>query len=196
LSFALGDGKKLLLSTGVQLSRHGNLYIITSENGNSVTALLNSSPTMWWIDVTVGLGHALGQTRGLLGNPRGLEQVIATSAGVVLNEPVSFTDLYHAYAESWRVKPNESLFNVRTTIKAGIPSKPFFAADLNPKVAAPAQAACREAGITEPALLESCILDTAVLGDKVAVKAFLRVRAPMRVMKPVLHQAPMREVEK
>jgi hypothetical protein len=192
----LADGKKLLLPTGVQLSRHGNLYIITSEDGNSVSAVLNSAPTMWWINVTVGLGHTLGQTRGLLGNPRGFEQVIATSAGVVLNEPVSFTDLYHAYAESWRVKPNESLFTEATTIRPGIPSKPFFAADLDTRVAAPAEAACREAGVTEPALLESCILDTAVLGDKVAVKAFVLARQPLHVMKPVLHLAPMKEVEK
>src|SRR4030095_14903933 len=60
----LDDGKTLELSHGVQISRHGNTYDITSEHGNSVRAVLNST----WINVTVGLGHPQTHARGLLVN--------------------------------------------------------------------------------------------------------------------------------
>ncbi len=91
----LADGKDLLLPTGVQVSRRGNLYAISSENGNNVRAVLNGA----YIDTHVGLGHGAQQPRGLLGNPnRNINQLV-TSNGVVLTEPVAFTDLYHGYAE-------------------------------------------------------------------------------------------------
>ena len=68
----LADGKTVLLPSGVQISRSGNLYVIWSESGNVVRATLNST----WIDVTVGLGHAPTDSRGLLGNSRGNAQVL------------------------------------------------------------------------------------------------------------------------
>lgn len=183
----LADGKSILLPTGVQISRHGNLYVISSESGDRVRATLNST----WIDVNVGLGHApLTEMRGLLGNPKGNAEALETSDGVVLKEPVSFTDLYHTYADSWRVQPRDSLFSVETTIRPGIPDKPFFASNLDPKASAKARAACKAAGITVPDLLESCTLDTTVLNDKTAAKVFVHARPPRVVIKPVLRHTP------
>jgi hypothetical protein len=184
----LADGKSVLLPTGVQVSRHGDLYLVSSETGNSVSATLNST----WIDVTVGLGRApLTETRGLLGNPKGNSRELATSNGVVLRAPVSFIDLYHTYADSWRVQPNESLFTLETTIRPGIPDKPFFASDLDPQASARALTACKAAGITAKELLESCTLDTAVLNDKKAVNVFIHTPPPLHVIKPVLHIEPL-----
>jgi len=194
----LADGKTILLPTGVQVSRQvttqGDEYVILSDSGDHVTALLQNAvqPPEWWINVTVGLGHApQTEVRGLLGNPQGNAQELATSNGVVLNAPVSFTDLYHTYADSWRVQPNESLFTDPTTITPGIPTEPFFASDLDPKVAATALTACKAAGITVQALLDSCTLDTAVLNDKAAVKVFIHALPPRNVIKPVLRVAPL-----
>jgi hypothetical protein len=193
----LADGKTILMPTGVQVTRHGNLYLISSANGDRVRAMLNSSTTMSWIDVTVGLGRApLSEARGLLGNPKGNAQVLETSHGVVLKEPVSFTDLYHTYADSWRVRPNESLFTEETTIKPGIPGKPFFASDLDPKVSARARAACKAAGIKVQELLEACTLDTTVLEGETPVKVFVHARAPIHVMRPILQIKPVKEVKK
>jgi hypothetical protein len=178
----LADGKSVLLPTGVQVTRRGNVYLVSSENGNRVRATLNST----WIDVRVGLGHAsLAQTHGLLGNPNGNAQALATSKGVVLKEPVSFNDLYHTYADSWRVAANTSLFNQATTIKPGIPERLFAVKDLDPKASAAALASCKAAGITHPDLLESCTLDTTVLKDKVALKVFIHAPPPLRVVRPV-----------
>jgi hypothetical protein len=185
----LADGSTIAESTGVQIVRHGSVYIVTNDSGDSMSATLNPQ----WIDVNVGLGHALTEIRGLLGNPKGTEQVLATSAGVVLNEPVTFTDLYHTYADSWRVHPKDSMFTEPATIKAGIPAKPFYASEIDPQLAGPALEVCKAAGITNRDLLESCTLDTVVLNNKIAVKAFVFARRPIRVMKPVLHLEPVKK---
>jgi hypothetical protein len=177
----LADGKDLLLPTGVQVSRRGNLYAITDEKGNSVRAELMGA----YINTHVGLGHTpQPQARGLLGTPNGNLNQLVTSNGVVLREPVLFRDLYHTYAESWRVPPRESLFTEETTIRFGIPTKPFYASDLTRKEAARALAACKAAGIKNPTLLDSCTLDTTVLNDETAVKVFVQLPPPRHVIKP------------
>ena len=79
----LADGKDLLLPTGVQVSRRGNLYVISSENGNNVRAMLNGA----YIDAHVGLGHGARQPRGLLGHRNRNVNQLVTSNGVVLTEP-------------------------------------------------------------------------------------------------------------
>jgi len=181
----LADGKSILLPTGVQISKHGNVYIISSESDDRVRATLNST----WIDVKVGLGVSpRPQVRGLLGNPLGNALELVTSNGVVLRAPVLFRDLYHTYAESWRVNPEESLFAEETRIRFGIPSKPFYASDLTRKEAARALAACKAAGVKNAALLDSCTLDTTVLNDETAVKAFVHLPPPRHVIKPGAHR--------
>lgn len=182
---ALADGATILRPTGVQISRVGNVYSISDERGNRVRATLNST----WIDVAVGLGLSPHSgVRGLLGNPSGNGQELLTADRVVLKAPVLFRDLYHTYAESWRVPPKESLFTRQTSIKFGIPARPFYASDLTREQSARALAACKAAGVKNPALLEACTLDTVVLNDKTAVKAFVGAPAPRHVIKPILHR--------
>jgi hypothetical protein len=182
---ALADGDTILRPTGAQISRVGNVYSISDERGNRVRATLNNT----WIDVAVGLGLAPHSgVRGLLGNPGGNGQELVTADRVVLKAPVLFRDLYHTYAESWRVSPKESLFTRETSIKFGIPAKPFYASDLTREQSARALAACRAAGVKNPVLLDACTLDTTVLNDKTAVKAFVGAPAPRHVIKPILHR--------
>lgn len=179
----LADGRDLLLATGVQISRRGNVYAITSEAGDSVRATLNNT----WMNVAVGLGHTpQPQASGLLGSPNGPAQQLVTSTGVALKEPVAFEDLYHTYADSWRVPANESLFSEATTIKAGIPDKLFFAQQLSPQDYARANAICKAAGIASRSLLEACTLDTAVLNDEAAANVFVHAPPPRHVVRPVL----------
>ncbi len=181
VSTDLADGKTTLLPTGVQIARLGNVYTISSESGDQVRATLNST----WIDVAVGLGFSSRpNVRGLLGNPLGNAQELVTSSGVLLKAPVLFQDLYHTYAESWRVPPRESLFTGKTGIRFGIPTKPFYSSDLTRQQAAHAVAACKAAGIKNPTLLDSCILDTTVLHDDTAVKVFVNLPLPRHVIKP------------
>ena len=176
---SLADGKATLLSTGVQISRQGNVYTISSESGDQVRATLNST----WIDAAVGLGFSpRPNVRGLLGNPLGNARELVTSIGVVMTAPVLFQDLYHTYAESWRVPPRESLFTGET--RFGIPTKAFYASDLTRQQAARGLAACKAAGIKNTTLLDSCVLDTTVLNDKTAVKVFVEMPLPHYVIKP------------
>jgi hypothetical protein len=175
----LADGKSTLLPTGVQISRQGNVYTISSESGDQVRATLNST----WIDAAVGLGFSpRAKVRGLLGNPLGNARELVTSTEVTLAAPVLFQDLYRTYAESWRVPPRESLFGGET--RFGIPARAFYSSDLTREQAAHALEVCKAAGVTNPTLLDSCILDTTVLHDDTAAKAFVNLEPPRHVIKP------------
>jgi hypothetical protein len=186
----LADTQSILLPTGVQVSRHDNVYLMSNESGDRVRAEIQTTFNTPLINITVGLGHTpRPQVRGLLGNPNGKAQTLQTMDGVVLKEPVSFTDLYHTYTDGWRVQPKDSLFTESTAIKPGIPAEPFFAKDLDPTASAKALGACKAAGITAKALLDSCTLDTTVLSDERAVQVFVHAPAPRHVIKPVLHNA-------
>jgi len=179
----LDDGKTIEMPDGVQVRRQGNLYVISSERGDSVRATLNST----WMDLAVGLGHTpQAQARGLLGTPNENAQALVTSSGNVLRMPVSFNDLYHPFADGWRVQANQSLFSEATTIRAGIPSQLFTTQHLTPQDRAHALAICKANHITTPALLDACTLDTAVLNDEAAARVFVRTPAPRIVLKPVV----------
>ena len=106
----LGDDKSITLPSGVHVARSGNVYLFTRPSGESVRADVNSS----YINVSVDLGAApQAKVYGLLGNANGNmgEDDLATRNRVVLKQPLSFEDLYHPYADSWRVSPRESLLD-------------------------------------------------------------------------------------
>lgn len=176
----LADGKSILQSTGVQVTRHGNVYTISAENGDRVRTTLNNT----WIDTAVGLGHTPRPVRGLLGNPAGNARELLTSSEVALVAPVQFPDLYGPYAESWRVPPRESLFNEEKTIKFGVPAKTFYSTDLTAQQAARARKICRKAGVTNSTFVDSCMVDVTMLNDETAAKVFGHLPAPLHVMKP------------
>jgi len=148
-----------------------------NDAGDSVRAQINSG----WIDASVGLGRWPTKVSGLLANANSDPNQLETSAGVVLNQPVSFEDLYHRFGESWRVKKGESFLCKEPKVKKGIPSRPFYARDLDREKAERARAVCLKAGVKEGPLLESCILDVTVIGNKTAAKVFATQRAPVVV---------------
>ena len=172
----LGDGKAVSAPDGVDVSRRGNVYSITGPSGNSVRATVNAT----WIDVQVGLGDCCAKVKGLLGNTTENVNQIAARDGTVLTSPFHFEELYHRYADSWRVSPKESLLQVcgDRDVEHGIPGKPFFARDLDPKVFERAYAVARAAGVKEGALLDAATLDVAVIGDAKAARAFVARMPP------------------
>ena len=60
----------------------------------------------------------------------------------------------------------------------GIPRKPFYASDLEPKVREKALAICTAAGVKPGPLLDACTLDVAVIGNEEAAKVFVRADNP------------------
>lgn len=174
------DGKTLDLPGGVRIARQGNLYQITSKSGDSLTATVN--PT--WIDVAVGLGSWPAEVHGVLSNPNENVNQIETRDGMVLTNPFSFDDLYHRFADSWRVSGDASMLsacNAEKVIEVGIPKRAFYAKDLEPGIREKAQGVCTTAGVKPGPLLEACTLDVAVIGRDAAAKVFVDANPPAAV---------------
>jgi hypothetical protein len=167
------------LPDGADISRRGNVYMIRDGAGNSVRASVNDS----YIDVAVGLGRWPTDARGVLANARGNANLIAARDGAVVSAPFPFETLYHRYADSWRVGPDDSVLSACGEAKAepGLPRKPFFAKDLPAKIYKKARAVCTSAGVKIKPLLDACTLDVAVIGDDSAAKVYVGMRAPLVV---------------
>jgi len=176
----VGDGQTLGLPGDVGIARQGNVYQLTSEEGNSVRATVN--PT--WIDVVVGLGQWPSPVRGLIANPNGNLNQIEARDGFVLTNPFNFNDLYHRFADSWRVSGEASMLSVCSGGKpaeVGIPERTFYAKDLEPGLREKAQGVCTTAGVKQGPLFEACTLDVAVIGNDLAAKVFVEQLPPAAV---------------
>lgn len=178
MAIEVADGKTLSLPSGVDILRIGNVYVVVDQRGNSMRAELNGS----YINVSVGLGRWPTKVRGILANANGNPNQIETRAGAVLSNPFAFSDLYHKYADSWRVAPRESLLSVcGKATEVGIPKAPFYARNLDPLVSRRARTVCIAAGVKEGSLQDACTLDVAVLGREDAAKVFVGLRKPTTV---------------
>jgi von Willebrand factor type D domain len=171
------DGGQLALSEGGNVVRKGNVYFVLAPTGDSIRATVNSA----YIDVSVGLGRWPTKVRGLLANANGKVNEIEAQDGAVLTSPFVFEKLYSHYADSWRVPPNQSLLSpCGEGVERGIPKKPFFANDLNPKLAERNRAICTQAGVRGGRLLDACMIDVAMLGSG-AAKVFAGMLMPIVV---------------
>jgi hypothetical protein len=160
----LPEGRTISLASGVDITLSGGVYIVTDQSGNSVRV----TPYPGYLDVAVGVGTWPTKVRGLLGNPDNDVKLLEASDGTIFSVPLSFSDLYYRYGDSWRVKPSASLLApCGTQVEESNPKKPFFADDLEPDIRERATAICRNAGVPA-AWLGACTLDVAVLGEKAA----------------------------
>jgi hypothetical protein len=172
----------LALPDEVDITRRGNVYFITSPSGDSVSATVHGSPG--WIDVAVGFGRWPANVKGILANANNNLNQIAASDGAVLTNAFSFDDLYHHYADSWRVSPRESLLSAcGAATETRAPSATFYPNDLDPQVRERTRAVCTTAGVTEPAFLDACTVDVAMIGNDEAAKVFVSKRPPAAVGK-------------
>ena len=174
------NDQTLELPGGVGIARQGNVYQLTSEEGDSVRATVN--PT--WIDVAIGLGQWPSSVRGLIANPNGNVNQIAARDGFVLTNPFNFNDLYHRFADSWRVSGETSMLsacNVEGPREVGIPERTFYAKDLEPAIREKAKGVCTTAGVKPGPLHDACTLDVAVIGNDLAAKVFVDQLPPVAV---------------
>jgi hypothetical protein len=179
----LGDGHALY-TNGVTVWRKGNVYWVTSRNGNTLRATVNA----FWIDAWVSFGQCYTNARGLLVNANGNVNQLEARNGTVITNPFSFSDLYSLYGNSWRVAPKNSLLCVFRDEKlvAANPQKTFGVSDLDPKLYARARAAAREAGVREGALLNAATLDIAFFGTEKAARVFVGAPKPVAVGRVVV----------
>jgi hypothetical protein len=187
----LGNDQSLTLPDGVHITHSGNVYLFTRPSGESVRAEVNNPG---YINVSVDLGAPpQAKVFGLLGNANGPmgEDDLATRNRTVLKQPVTFEELYHPYANSWRLTPPDSMLSALCgdKIERGVPERTFYASDLNPRDYERGRAACAEAGVRDETLLDACILDVAVLGTRDAARVFARTRPPRTELRVNLRSA-------
>ncbi len=174
----LRQGRTLVLADGTQITQHENTYLIRGSNGDWVRASVNPG----YIDVKVGLGQWPIDAQGLLVNVKGDPNLIATREGKPLKNPFSFEELYHPYADSWRVNPSDSMLNVcGERVTAGVPDKPFLPRDLAPELAKRVNAICAKAGVKEGPLLDACMIDVAMIGRAGAAIIYAKTPTPTAV---------------
>jgi len=178
------EGKPVELPEDAAIRRQGNVYDIVGADGNSVRATLNSYGGTNWIDVAVGLGKWPSAVKGLIANVNGNMNQIATRDNFVLTNPFNFDELYHRFAESWRVSGEASMLsacNAERVVEVGAPKRTFYARDLEEGVREKARGVCAAAGVKPGALLDACTLDVVVIGQNEAVKAFVDAPQPAAV---------------
>ncbi len=171
----LPPGGSLWLSADdVNIYRVGNRYFIVDQAGNSLRVGVHTN----YLNVSVGLGAWPAIVRGLLGNPGNDVKRLEARDGTQFTVPVSFSDLYNKFGNSWRLDPAKSLLSVcGTQAQQGNPSRPFFARDLNPDLRRRGEIVCQQAKVPT-VWLGACTLDVAVLGDN-AAGAYVGVKPPV-----------------
>lgn len=120
-----------------------------------------------------------GDISGLLGtHNRNIDDDLRTRGGVTLPQPSDPETLYDVYAESWRVRPEESLFEGSTNtpdaarMKMEASARVMTLADLMPEEVAFGKQACANHGISNPILAEGCALDVGMSGDSNMARIF------------------------
>jgi hypothetical protein len=175
----IGEGQIVSLPGGVGILHTGNVYLVQDEmTGDGIRAEDNGT----YINLTIGLGHWPAKVRGVLANANENVKAIEARTGAVLIAPFAFNQLYHEFADSWRVPERESLLApCGERVVTGVPKAPFYANDLPPQLRERAQRVCTAAGIREKALLEACTIDVAFTGREAAAKVYVGMRTPAAV---------------
>jgi hypothetical protein len=124
-----------------------------------------------------------GRLVGVLGDADGERgNDFRTRDGRQLEAPPEFETLYADFAESWRVRPEESLFDygpgqsTETYTLRDVPREEVTIDDLDPAARTRAEERCREAGVIEPVALEQCVFDVGLTGDEVFIRSALAIQ--------------------
>jgi hypothetical protein len=156
------------LASGGTLHRLGALYTITWPDGAQLQVDLSRE----YIAIAMSLpDNHRGHMIGLLGNFDGSATgELATRAGEVMTDPVSFAAFYGIYAESWRITQAASLFDyaagetTETFTDRSFPFGVVTVADIpEPDRDITAQL-CKAAGVSAD-WIDDCVIDVAISGD-------------------------------
>ncbi len=155
---------KMLASGGTIETQNGNYAYVTWPDGSMVKVHFYNT---YGLDIFIQPSETRKQhLAGVMGNfneNREDDLKIRGSDNTIQPE---FDQLYPAFADSWRVTKDSSLF----TYEAGTSTETFTDRSLPEKYLAPdqltnrasAERICKAMGITDPGVLESCIFDVAV----------------------------------
>lgn len=119
-------------------------------------------------------------TSGIIGTPnKTTADDFTLRNGRVLAQPISFSDMYNVFANSWRVTDSESAFTYPTGLTTWnytdvtFPRMQMVSTALSQAQRDAATATCKAAGVAANRM-EECIIDAAFLGEQ-AVLDFVRI---------------------
>lgn len=168
----LGDAP-VVLEGGETLRLKDNVLAATRPGGDLVEVRLGGA----YLDVRIHPSPVL-LPRGLLGDHDGDTENDLAPRGGQAYSAVSTGRLYGEFAESWRVSPDESLFDHPWTGNwPSLPSDTIMQDDIDS-----ARELCKLGRISHPALLDACILDVAITGDPSMVESVAWLPVPRAVL--------------
>ncbi len=172
----------LELAKGAVVRASGGTYVITWPEGDRLTVI--SAGDHLNLRLAPASGRR-GKVRGLLGNYDGdPTNDLAGADGKAQPLPLSFRDLYGAFADAWRIKQTESLFDygpgetTETFTDRAFPAAPATTSTLPADTYEKARKACANAGVTDATMLDACILDVGLTGDESLAAALAAVGTP------------------
>lgn len=165
----LPKGESMSLPSGGKVEHVGSTYRITGTDNSAVD--IRYSTVDMFIAIRVP-PIKQGKVIGLFGNAdNNIANDLTLRDGTVLGTQLSFEQLYPTYADSWRVKQGESLFDYQsgetteTFTDRNFPRIQTTIDGLAADVRANAERICKAKGITDTILLNNCILDVALTGE-------------------------------
>ena len=174
----VGDGR---------IYREGNIYTIVYPTGDQLVAKVIRASR---VNVSVYLTEQReGQVVGLLGNfNRDPKDDLAKRDGTVISQPVTLSQLYGEYADSWRISQAESLFDYQpgedtnTFTNRNYPRQKVTLSDLNPADIQRAELAIGDR-ITNPTVREAAIIDYILTGfDQTVIEEAIASFSPESVL--------------
>ncbi|MEG3931156.1 VWD domain-containing protein [Microcoleus sp. T3_B1] len=189
----IADNSYLSVGQG-RIYHQGDQYTIVYPSGDQIDIDTQASfKGINYLDINIYLTKEReDKITGLFGNNNNKqEDDIALRDGTILQSPVSRNDLYGKYADSWRIKQEESLFHyepgqsTNTFTNRKFPLNPITIEDLqakDPQKFEEARQKVLAAGITDENLINAAILDFLLTGDESFIESAKNARTTNGVL--------------
>ena len=159
--------EKLALPKGGSIDLYGENDFLISWPNNSFAARVIVRPT--YMDYGMVRYEDTRIFEGFMGNMDGsAANDLPVRGGDLIKTPPSIADL-KSFGDSWRLSPQESLFD--NAGPAGSPEPPLSLQEIDPQQRNNAKQTCRDAGVSEQTALRNCTYDVGVTGDKEFIKS-------------------------
>lgn len=166
----LEDGHAIVLAEDTAIAREGDRYVLAWPDHTSLVLRVRNRS----VDASLTLSRARkGEVRGLFGDGNGDPgNDFEARDGREFTSPPSWKRVHGAFGDSWRVPPEESLFDYEAGESTGTFTKPGFPSEASDLDSIPdddrerALEVCQNAGVREPFALRACVIDVAVTGNE------------------------------
>jgi von Willebrand factor type D domain/Heterokaryon incompatibility protein Het-C len=183
------QGDKLSLADGGEILKQGNTYVIKSAKGEKVLVDLLGSGKSGFLNVSAFVPNRSGTYSGLLGNVNGNpNDDLQTRNGISISanrssyksEKLYLEQIDKKFANSWRIKQQESLFdysvgkNTKSYTDLNFPDSYLANNMLSADRLNKARNACIQAKVSQD-LMQDCIYDVGFTGSTEFARATARV---------------------